>query len=252
MTKGKYTIPYLQNPQNSHAREAILKHKFIFDLSVSAAKRNYYLTNYESDIDNEGVDIVITDNELMRPIQLKSIYNDAKATKWKLHKRLLRPTFYEIESLGFSPETTSEGVGGAFILQCIDDSSGNVEVSYMYVDIFTLIAFHQKVIKKAKNSPKQETIDNFMSNLFSGKRSDRIEIPKSLLLTAKTPDHLLSLLSLHSPVTPGGGLNHFIHSFTKQKFETKTNEQQMMVRAIKQQIFEEMEKCTKEDLELIK
>ena len=248
MINKKQSIPFLRGSKNSHAREAILRHKFIFDVSVSAAKRNYYLTNYESDIDNEGVDIVLTDNDLMRPIQLKSIFIDSKATKWTLHKRLLRPTFYEIESLGLSPEPFSEGAGGAFILQCINGCNGTLDVEYKYIDIFTLLAFYYRVIKKKNFPSKSKTINDFYKQLFNGPGKERIDVPKSLLLTAKSPDHLLSLLSLHSPVTSGGGINHFVHQFTRFKQEVKNAEYENDLKARGQLIYDEINNITKEDL----
>jgi hypothetical protein len=70
-----------------------------------------------------------------RHIQVKTVYG--KTRKWKIGRRLLRPTAQVSDLFGF--EAMKSGLNGGFLLIQIDSSAGQ-NAEYRYADFYTLIA----------------------------------------------------------------------------------------------------------------
>ena len=86
MSKGKTTtLPdptgltrFLKAERNSITREVLLRHKFIFDVLLAAARRDYALQIFLGEVDREGFDIVLDDTDAIRKIQLKSVFREVQ------------------------------------------------------------------------------------------------------------------------------------------------------------------------------
>jgi hypothetical protein len=83
-------------------------------------------------------------------------------------------------------------------------------VTYFYTDYFVANAFYLRLMRET-TAPKQkgkgreknsrhETASNFLVNLANGRARDKIRLPLSLFVRAKSPDCLLALMNLHSNV----------------------------------------------------
>jgi len=140
---------YLNAPDNSRTREALLRHRLAFDLCVAAARRGYALQVYSGEVDRDGFDIVLDDGDVLRKIQLKSVLSSTKA--WMISKKLLLPEPRDVERLGFMPEQSSSGLGGGAVLQEVFvEPNDNLTVRYSYTDAALLRAFEAGLLSRGK------------------------------------------------------------------------------------------------------
>ena len=187
---------YLFAPENSHSKESLINNRLFFDLKLAAAERGYFLNLYLPEVDKDGFDIILDDQDSLTKLQIKTVMKKAPTTSWKVHKALLRPSLLCCEQLGFESSPTGTGYQGGVILIEIDTGNGFV-VNYYYTDIIVLLGIREKIIK-LKSPPKQKTIDNLFSNLGEGVSHEKIAVNKSMFIKAKNPAGLLALMGLHN------------------------------------------------------
>jgi hypothetical protein len=188
---------FLNDPSNSHAKEAILMHRLYFDLKVVAAARGYYLNTYWDDVDHDGFDLIFDDQDSLMKTQVKSVGAAAATNIWNIHKRILRPTFYQIDKLGFEASPQGEGVaGGVVLIRYRVEDDGRLEVDYLYTDLYVLLAFENGLIQRGHGSSRN-AIKTCLQQLREGLGSERLAVPRAAFVRAKSPAALLALLGLH-------------------------------------------------------
>lgn len=188
---------FLDEPNHSHAREAILMSKLSYYLKLAAARRGYYLNSYFDDVDRDGFDVIFDDQDSLRKIQVKSVSASASTASWEIHKKILRPGWYLGEQLGFGGSPAGEGSEGGVILMRFKDVNGKLEVEYSYTDVFVLSAFHCGVISR-KHPASRKAVDKCIAEARRGIGTERVDAPIAGFIKAKGPDELLSLMGLHA------------------------------------------------------
>jgi len=195
MTEPSSLHSFLQAEANSRAREFMLTSRVAHDLMIAAATRNYALLAYYPTVDSDGFDLIVDDRDRTCMLQLKSFLAGGKATRWAIHRKLLRPTLLEIEWFGFEPSATGEGRGGGVLLIEAEVKDSTVWLKYRYTDICILTAFWMGLIPLQGNSIK--TI-NALRNRLAAEPGGSVDLPKTAFLEARSPEHLLALMGLHS------------------------------------------------------
>jgi hypothetical protein len=180
---------YLFDASNSHAKESLINNKLLFDLKLAAANRGYFLNVYLPEVDKDGFDMIFDDQDVVVKTQLKTVMKKAGTSNWKIHKRILRPELNMIEKLGFEPSPYGEGVGGGVIVIQVD-ASKELSVKYFYTDVLILCAFRDELIN-TKRPPNRKVINNLFQELYTGIGREKIKVPKSLFLEARSPEALL-------------------------------------------------------------
>lgn len=188
---------FLNKPANMHAREAILMHRLFYDIKAAAARRGYYLNTYFDDVDHDGFDVIFDDQDCIKKAQVKSVCSSASTNSWAIQKKILRPSIYLIDKLGFEASAIGEGTEGGVVLIEFKDIGGALEVRYFYTDLFILMAFECEIISR-KNTKKNTAIQKCLKGLYEGLRSERLSVPKCAFIEAKDADALLALCGLHS------------------------------------------------------
>jgi len=125
MSKKTTLEKYLFAPENSHAKESLINNKLIYDLKLAAAQQGYFLNVYTPEVDKDGFDIIIDDQDQLIKVQLKTVMAKSDTSSWDIHKTLLRPDPYICEQLGFEPSPTGTGYQGGVILIEIEDSKND-------------------------------------------------------------------------------------------------------------------------------
>lgn len=187
---------FLLASRQSRARESLLNHKLFYDLKLAAACANYHLETYYSDVDSEGFDIVLDDQDHLRKMQIKTVLSTSATRLWEIRKAFLRPNIWFMDKLGFSE--SQEGLQGGVILMEIAPTGKRLEIKYYYTDIFILLAFYLKIIQR-RNASSQ----NYVRALFDEFRKrtrlyETIKIRKSAFVETKSASHLLGLMGFHS------------------------------------------------------
>ncbi|MCP4178960.1 MAG: hypothetical protein GY756_14460, partial [bacterium] len=137
---------YLKDPANSVARETILRDRLKYDLRLAAVKRGYYLKIYSEDVDKDGFDIILDDDDEIIKTQLKSV--SGVTPEWAIHKHILRPDPLVAEDMNFEPSPTGTGASGGIILIELCFNNDDLEVFYHYTDICIILAFYLQIITR--------------------------------------------------------------------------------------------------------
>lgn len=197
---------FLKREKNSLTREALLRHRFIYDVGLAAARRDYGLQVFVGEVDREGFDVVLDDADRVRKVQLKSVFGSTK--NWELQKNHLRPEPCDAEGLGFAPEPTSIGTGGAVVLQIVGANAKNdLDVSYAVTDIAIIAALECKLIRKVSGTkPARKALSRIIEDVAKGDRSQRVVVPRGAFIRVRTPGHLLAALGLHATEVQCGDL----------------------------------------------
>lgn len=202
-------VKYLLANVNSHSRESLVNNKMFFDLKLEAAKMGYFLNVYFPEVDKDGFDIILDDQDHLIKIQVKTVMKKATTSEWSIHKALLRPLWRGAEKLGFPCDPNGIGYEGGVILIEID-AQEEFKLTYYYTDIIILFGIKEKVIN-LKSPPNEKTMDKLFSNLanFSGLHSssshevesetNRVSVTKNMFIRAKDPAGLLALMGLATP-----------------------------------------------------
>lgn len=176
--------------------ENIFKHKFLYDVSLAAARRGYSLGIYRSEMDVEGFDVILNDKDVMKPLQLKTVIG--KTGGWSIHKSILRPSAVIAERHEGGATHTTVGIEGGIVLQKISIEKSDAQVEYFYTDYFILNLLYKRII--LRNVRTYAAISRVLNEMREGKGSSKITIPKGIFVKAKSADSLLTLCGLHSNV----------------------------------------------------
>lgn len=216
---------YLDKSSNSTVREAIFNYRLFYDIKIAAAKNNNDVQIYLPEIDNKGYDIIIDDNDTLKPFQIKTVNKVNSNKAWEnIHKTLIRP-IGELSFLlygEFSPATT--GIQGGFILinPILNKNKTDVQVVYYYyTDIVLITCFSLGLIKKYKTSQTKAEI--FLQELIKGKSHDKIEVPIHLMVKVEDANSLLALCELHS-IKQSSYLSNYLIRYLKAKEEKEKND----------------------------
>jgi hypothetical protein len=198
MTEASNLHPFLQAETNSRAREFMFTSRVVHDLMIAAAARNYALLAYYPTVDSDGFDLIIDDRDKTRLLQLKSYLTGGFATRWAIHRKLLRPQLSEIEWFGFEPSATGEGRGGGVLLIEAKVNECSVDLTYRYTDLYILTAIWLGLVKVHGNS--KGAIEALRAQL-GAEPDGTVDIPRTAFLEARSPEHLLALMGMHSRVS---------------------------------------------------
>lgn len=192
---------YLDHDANLHAREELLNYRLLFDIKLAAAKYEYHLLTYYSDVDHDGFDIIFDDRHTVRKVQLKTVASTASTKSWDIHRSILRPERSNWERLGFfhrgPAHETDCGVEGGVILMRYDANKPDLPVTYHYTDIYVITAI------ALQHVPRHHTVytaaANLRSELPNGGLTDKIGVSEGLFIQVTTPSNLLAMLSMQAP-----------------------------------------------------
>lgn len=208
---------FLQDESNSRAREFMLTARVTHDLMSAAASHNYALLVYYPTVDSDGFDLIVDDRDKACMLQLKSFLTGGAATRWSIHRKLLRPSALEIEWFGFEPSVTGEGRGGGVLLIEAEVKESTVDLKYRYTDLCILTAFWMGLIPLHGNSVK--TVDAIRVQL-AVEPGGKVDIPKTAFLEARSPEHLLALMGLHGRYS-NGVWPHLLIQLAQHEYEGK-------------------------------
>ncbi len=71
---------FLLEGENSRTKESLVNYRLFYDLKLAAALQGYDLSLYTPDVDRDGFDIILDDQDSVRKIQLKTVSNDSTGT----------------------------------------------------------------------------------------------------------------------------------------------------------------------------
>lgn len=220
---------FLFKEENSRTKESLVNYRLFYDLKLAAALKGYDLSLYTPDVDRDGFDIILDDQDSVRKIQLKTVLKNATTSTWHIHKTMLRPDIEFCEELGFEPTQSGTGVQGGVILMELDPQIKSMDIRYYYTDVFVITALYLGIVNR---SPKiRKTIFNsYYKNIMSGSSNDKMPVPKSLFVEAKSPEHLLGLMALHNRINHcwwhhliNIGKDHFIDLIDDTKLPAPNN-----------------------------
>lgn len=181
-------IDFLKKKSNSIIREEVLNCKLFYDLHEAASKRKNYLKIYKPQIDIEGFDIIVEDNnDFARKIQLKTRLSNTNS--WKIHRTLLLPGKYNSKDFGFD-ETLCPTNPGALILIDVSKTKGTDNITYYYTDINIISLIALGYINT--NYKIQNRALKFIYDL-KDLNHKKISLPKSLTLKLKNADSIIIL-----------------------------------------------------------
>lgn len=188
---------FLNEPKNMHAREALLMHRLFYDVKLAAAQRGYYLNSYFDDVDHDGFDVIFDDQDYIKKIQVKSVGANSATQSWSIHKKILRPSLYLLDRLGFESSQVGEGTEGGVILIQFKETTEGLEFVYHYTDVFVLMAFDCSIVRR-NDGRSQKAVKTCLTSLQSGLGSEMVSVPIAAFIKSKSIDSLLSLMGLHS------------------------------------------------------
>ncbi|MBI2522477.1 MAG: hypothetical protein HYV97_18800 [Bdellovibrio sp.] len=182
----------LRSHDQSRSRESIFRLRFLYDVKLAAAKVGYDLKVYDADVDNEGSDVVLSeDGDILKKIQLKTVLFGAKTKVFKIHNDILLPNQFYAQDLRISKDIC--GSQGCVVLQILHVNSDQVEVEYRVLDAFILAGLKWKIFRITPEV-KETTIEGLLLSMSHGSPHDKSTVPKSLFVKARGTDHLLALL----------------------------------------------------------
>lgn len=187
---------YLKN--NTQVREDILNQKLFFELKEASAKRQVHLKLFKSDVDVDGFDIIIDNNDdNTLKCQVKSRF-DATTPYFDIHKIMLKPSYYFFDSFEFIQLIGCPNDFRGIILIDGDIENEKIQTRYYYLDIFLLRAMELGIFKLTNQSKR------ISSELLNSLRVDndpenkKISVLHSLFFPVKNVDALLAIMSFHS------------------------------------------------------
>jgi len=192
---------------NMTTRERIFFNRLAFDLKIAAARADYHLHLNEPDVDRDGFDIFMEDqNDGRAWIQTKAVISSARTNKWDSFAGFIRPRVDFMDKYGL--DAMQCGRGGGVILIEINSSSAQGNVTYSYTDYRVLTALANRyIVKRAllkngtQGAPKkfvQTAAQKLLGVINAGRADTPIEIPRSVFVKATEPDSLLALMALQN------------------------------------------------------
>lgn len=196
---SKQLESFLKKPENMHGREALLMHVLFYDIKLAAARDEYYLNSYFDDVDHDGFDVILDDQNYIKKIQVKSVGAKNVTQSWAIHKKILRPSRYLLDRLGFDSSPEGKGTEGGVVLIKYRVREEALEITYHYTDVFVLLAFECGIVFR-KDGRRQKAISKCFSELQSGLGNEKVKVPFAAFIEAKNPDSLLALMGLHNTI----------------------------------------------------
>ena len=182
---------YLKTRRNTLIREDVLNQKLIFDLKEAGARNFFHLKIFKADVDINGFDIMIDDDDqMMIKCQIKSRFNATTPT-FPIHKIMLRPSHYIVGKLGFDYSVCPPDNRGVILIDGYIEND-NIAVKYSYLDCFLLRAMALGIFKlnrESKNSAKK-----LINSVNNGSSNQKINVLQSLFFPVKDAQSLLSLM----------------------------------------------------------
>jgi hypothetical protein len=187
---------FLYKDGNSHARENIINHHVFYEISLAGAQRGYELQLFTQKTDHEGVDLIVSDNNLFQKIQLKTVMKDASTSSWDIHARLLRPEMINATKLGFHKNFGGIGFEGCAMLIEVEVTNTGLKFDYLYTDIFVLNAFAMKFISRMRGMSTSKTALKILKKLGENNKKGKVKIPRGMFIKLKNTHCLLSLFGM--------------------------------------------------------
>lgn len=205
MDKDKNLREFFAAPVNQTTRERIFFSRLSFDLKIAAARNGYHLHIYEPDVDRDGFDIVVEDEDVSRWFQTKAVLATAATNSWDINAGLLWPADDVGAKYGRAP--VEGGRGGGVILIEIDDrtDAGDVVYSYTDYDIITAIAegFLTERIE-VKTGPGRPPVparveaSNTLKLLHGSQRGEKVSVSRKLFIELTSADTLLAVMGMRT------------------------------------------------------
>ena len=199
---------FLSNAGNSHARESILMHRLIYDLQMAAAFNGYHLKSYVYDVDHNGYDLILDNDEFTKKIQFKSVLSTSQTDSWRIKKGILRPNLKIAEYLSFANSYESIGLQGGAIIINVTLVGSSVNIRYYSTDILIIMAFKLRIIS-LKLMSSQQAIDKLFGRLWIGNFHEAVSVPKSAFLEVKSPEDILALTGFPNSRSSNDWIYHF-------------------------------------------
>lgn len=151
---------------------------------------------------------------------------------------MLKPEVREFEFLDFIPQGAI-GTGGVVVLQEITSISPDLTLEYHFTDIYLLRAIQWGIVNRQASVAKSSILA-LAEKLAKASLGEKVRVTKSMFAKAKSPNHLLALLSFHSPLDIATPFRHQVVEYGKHKFYSKD---QAQVKAYERQIREQLLTC---------
>jgi len=192
---------FLKASINSVSREALLAHRFMYDMTLAAALREYALLSFTPSVDRDGVDLVLSDHDNIRHVQLKSTTQRAipSLSIPNVHGSVLKPQVDQADRIGFEPTQGGSGQGGVVILMEVSvDTPSDISVRYWLTDAYVLVALSRSMVPGAPKNAIRDA-NALIQALQSGSSTERVDVPVSCFLPTKSPAALLGIGGWHAP-----------------------------------------------------
>lgn len=193
---------FLHAPANSRTRESLLRHRFACDVLSAAGARGYHMELLTSEVDRDGHDIVLDDRDELRRLQRKSVEDAATTARWEIHRGLLRPSPYTIDSLvntahrllGVNLDPTRSGSSGGVVLQKFAaDATRITATEYSYVDAWVIVALgYFAPTRRASCIDLLDRIFDFSAS------AEKVAVNAGHFVQVNDASSLLALAGLHS------------------------------------------------------
>lgn len=179
------------------ARELVLTTRLTHDLLTAAAARGYDLLVYTTTVDSDGFDLIVDDRDSLLPLQFKSVLKGSTTSGWNIHRKMLRPQYWQLGGLGLEFSPLSDGRNGGVVLIDVAPLDAALEITYSFTSFYVLLAFWHGALEIRGRGKGATALTNLQRELFK-EPAGEICVPRSAFLTAKSPEHLLALMGLHS------------------------------------------------------
>lgn len=211
LTKKKAAVfesldEFVDDPMNSTSREVALRWRFLYELSIAAAHAGFAIESFLPDVDREGFDVVLSDHDETRPIQLKTTRRAVDATFEidRVHCGTLRPGHDLAEQIGFESSQSGTGQDGCVVLIevfHVDNDEPRLDVRYWITDAYILAALgHGEGLVIGAPPEAQHDASALIAALHRGSNHDRVNVRGSCFVPAASAGALLALAGFHSKV----------------------------------------------------
>lgn len=187
---------YLQD--NATVREEVLNLKLFYELKKAAAERKYHLKIFTANVDFEGFDIIIDDNNLTGKYQIKTKWN-SKVSRWGIQRNMLSPTIHDAKKMRVGNGESCSNVEKGVILLDIVEKDGEIHFDYYFTNFYIIKAISHKLIRRPK--PTYEIAEKKMSEILTGLNpNEKLIINKGLFVKLKNPMCLLAICGFDNTI----------------------------------------------------
>lgn len=195
---------FFKAPVNTTTRERIFFSRLSFDLKIAAARAGYHLHLYEPDVDRDGFDIVLEDEDTTRQVQTKAVLSSVGTSGWDITAGLLRASVEDQDVYQIAP--VEAGRGGAVVLIEIDASDQQGKVTYSYTDYEILTAIAEGYLQATPPPPRpgpkpasaREEAQSVLQQLWRVERNSKVTLSRRLFVRLTNPDQLLGMIGMRS------------------------------------------------------